>query len=161
FQMDKTGALATVDVESLLANTVPAFDFDWGRPDLRLQSWVEAGLWPGAGVAKTHESFDLRGMVRDRIGPPGAGRSFTEGRYVAMWGCMAHACQDRGFVWADLTAGTSAFALNDFQAPGAKKDCFALGSRTLGANDLPPAFYTAYEDWKRHHQDLEHECAYF
>jgi hypothetical protein len=51
--------------------------------------------------------------------------------------------------------------LNEFRAPGAKEHCFALGSRTLGTKDLPPAFYTAYEHWKTHDQDLKHDCAYF
>jgi hypothetical protein len=131
FSFDRKGELADFPREKVLATTVPPF------------------------------GLDLRGTVRDELAGPDSGRRVTAHRYVTIWGCMAHDCPERAFLWVDLERGTSVFALNDFEAPGGGKRCFALGSRTLGRKDLPAAFTTAYEDWRDHEQPLEHDCAYF
>ncbi len=146
--------------DALLAATVPALDFETAQLDMRVKSWLGAGLRVPRGAIKARSQIELRRMIHDRQVLSGSegredGRSVLANRYVTIWGCMPHDCEDRSMIWVDVQTGASAFATNDFRG------CFAVGSRTLAAKDLPAAFKDALADWKQNKQPLAHDCTVF
>jgi hypothetical protein len=145
--------------EALLAATVPSFDFATAQLDRRVKGWLSAGLKVPRGAVKARSEIGLRTMIRDRLTLPGDenhdGRDVVANRYVVLWGCRPHSCEERSMIWVDVETGSSGFATNSFF------DCYAVGSRTFGPGDIPAAFKQAAADWRQNKQPLGHDCTAF
>lgn len=76
----------------------------------------------------------------------------TDRRYLAVSGCVAHSCTQKGFLWVDTRAGTvlGAYAISsvvDYGSSSPFKYALALGSMELTADNVPAAALQALRAW--------------